>query len=154
METIMISVDRFTKSAQDVADRAADIMQRYNHHQIDAEHMLLALLEQPQGVVSQLLELLKVDANALAEGLDAILRTSRKGEIVEVGAGQVSITPRVVQTIDLAIEETNRLQDELISTEHLFLGILGEHDTPATRLLEGEGLTRERAYDAIQQMRG
>ena len=150
----MISIDRFTKSAQEVAQRAAEIMQRYSHNQIDTEHLLLALMEQPQGGISPLLEFLKVDANALSEGLDTILRTGPKGDIVEVGAGQVSITPRVARIIDLAIEESNRLKDELISTEHLFLAILSESNTPAVRLLEGAGLIRDRVYDAIQQMRG
>jgi ATP-dependent Clp protease ATP-binding subunit ClpC len=60
----------------------------------------------------------------------------------------------VVQNIDLAIEESDRLKDELISDEHLFLAILSEHNTPAARLLEGAGLTRDRVYDAIQQRRG
>src|SRR6266511_61042 len=154
METIMISVDRFTKSAQEVAQRAAEIMQRYSHNQIDTDHLLLALMEQPQDGIFQLVEFLKVDANALSEGLDTILRTGPNGDIVEVGAGQVSITPRVARIIDLAIEESNRLKDELISTEHLFLAILSESNTPAVRLLEGAGLTRDRVYDAIQQMRG
>jgi ATP-dependent Clp protease ATP-binding subunit ClpC len=121
---------------------------------MDTEHILLALIEQPQGVISQLLEFLKVDANALSEGLDYTLRTGPKVDIVDVGPGQISITPRVVRIIDLAIEESNRLKDELISTEHLFLGILSEHNTPASRLLEGAGLTRDRVYTAIQQMRG
>ena len=150
----MISVDRFTKSAQEVPQRAAEIMQRYSHNQMDTEHILLALIEQPQGVIPQLLEFLKVDANALSEGLDTILRTGPKGEIVDVGAGQISITPRVAQILDLANEEANRLKDELISNEYLFLAIFSEHDTPAARLLEGAGLTRNRVYDGLQQMRG
>jgi len=154
METIMISIDRFTKSAQEVAQRAAEIMQRYSHNQIDTEHLLLALIEQPHGGISPLLEFLKVDPNALSEELDTILRTGPKGNIVEVGAGQISITPRVARILDLANEEANRLKDELISTEHLFLAILSEHNTPAVRLLEEAGLTRDRVYDAIQQMRG
>lgn len=150
----MISFDRFTKSAQEVPQRAAEIMQRYNHTQMDTEHVLLALIEQPQGVIAQLLEFLKVDANALSERLEDTLRTGPKGDIVEVGAGQISITPRVVRILDLANEEANRLKDEHISTEHIFLEILSEQDTPAARLLEGAGLTRDRVYDAIQQMRG
>jgi len=154
METIMIRFDRFTTSAQEVAQRAAEIMQRYNHNQIDTEHLLLALMEQPQGVVSQILEFLKVDVNALSNGLDDILRTGPKGELVNVGPGQISITARVARILDLANEEADRLKDEHISTEHLFLEILSEHDTPAARLLEGTGLTRDRVYDAIQQMRG
>ena len=128
-------------------------MQRYSHNQIDTEHVLLALIEQPQGGISQLLEFLKADANALAEGMDTILRTGPKGDSVEVGPGQVAITPRVVRIIDLAIEESNRLKDELISNEHLFLAIFSEHNTPAARLLEEAGLTRDRVYDAVQQMR-
>jgi ATP-dependent Clp protease ATP-binding subunit ClpC len=154
METIMIRFDRFTKSAQEVAQRAAETMQRYNHHQIDTEHILLALIEQPHDGVSQLLEFLKVDANALSKGLDDILSIGPKGEIVNVGPGQISITVRVTRILDLAIEESNRLKDDLISNEHIFLAIFSEHDTPAARLLEGAGLTRESVYDAIQQMRG
>jgi ATP-dependent Clp protease ATP-binding subunit ClpC len=103
---------------------------------------------------SQLLEFLKVDANALSAGLDDILRTGPKGDIVSVGAGQIPITARVVRILDLANEEARRLKDEHISTEHLFLEIVSEHNTPATRLLEGAGLTRDRVHDAIQQLRG
>jgi len=150
----MISIDRFTKSAQEVPQRAAEIMQRYSHNQMDTEHILLALIEQPQGVIPQLLEFLKVDANALSERLDDNLRTDPKGDIVEVGAGQIPITPRVVQILELASEEAKRLKDEQISTEHIFLEILSEQNTPAARLLEGAGLTRDRVYDAIRQMRG
>jgi ATP-dependent Clp protease ATP-binding subunit ClpC len=150
----MMRFDRFTERAQEAAQRAAEIIQRYGHNQIDTEHILLALIEQPQGVIPQLLEMLKVDANALSERLDYILRTSPKANIFGGGAGQVFITPRVKRIIDQANEEANRLKDEYISTEHLFLAILSERNTPAARLLEGAGLTRERVNDAILQMRG
>jgi ATP-dependent Clp protease ATP-binding subunit ClpC len=129
-------------------------MQRYSHNQMDTEHILLALIEQPQGVVSQLLEFLTVDANSLSDGLGSILRTGPKGDIVDVGPGLISITSRVPRILDLANEEANRLKDDLISAEHLFLAIFSEQNTPAARLLEGTGLTRDRVYDAIQQMRG
>ncbi len=150
----MMRFDRFTERAQEAAQRAAEIIQRYGHNQIDTEHILLALIEQPQGVISQLLEILKVDANALAERLDYILRTSPKASIFGGGAGQIFITPRVKRIIDLANEEANRMKDEYISTEHIFLAILSERNTPAARLLEGAGITRERVNDAIQQLRG
>jgi ATP-dependent Clp protease ATP-binding subunit ClpC len=150
----MMRFDRFTERAQEAAQRAAEIIQRYGHNQIDTEHILLALIEQPQGVVSQILDLLKVDAAALTERLDYILRTSPKANIFGGGAGQIFITPRVKRIIDLANEEANRLKDEYISTEHIFLAILSERSTPAARLMEGAGVTRERVYEAIQQIRG
>lgn len=150
----MMRFDRFTERAQEAAQRAAEIIQRYGHNQIDTEHILLALIEQPQGVIPQILDYLKIDSNALTERLDYILRTSPKANIFGGGAGQIFITPRVKRIIDLANEEANRLKDEYISTEHIFLAILSERSTPAARLLEGAGVTRERVYDAIQQIRG
>jgi ATP-dependent Clp protease ATP-binding subunit ClpA len=52
----MMRFDRFTERAQEAAQRAAEIIQRYGHNQIDTEHILLALIEQPQGVIPQILE--------------------------------------------------------------------------------------------------
>jgi ATP-dependent Clp protease ATP-binding subunit ClpC len=150
----MMRFDRFTERAQEAAQRAAEIIQRYGHNQIDTEHILLALIEQPQGVVPQILDVLKVDSAALTERLDYILRTSPKANIFGGGAGQIFITPRVKRIIDLANEEANRMKDEYISTEHIFLAILSERSTPAARLLEGAGVTRDRVYEAVQQIRG
>jgi ATP-dependent Clp protease ATP-binding subunit ClpC len=150
----MMRFDRFTERAQEAAQRAAEIIQRYGHNQIDTEHILLGLIEQPQGVVGAILDNLKIDVNNLTERLDYILRTSPKANIFGSGAGQIFITPRVKRIIDLANEEANRLKDDYISTEHIFLAILSERSTPAARLLEGAGVTRERVYEAIQQIRG
>src|SRR5512135_1891212 len=150
----MMRFDRFTERAQEAAQRAAEIIQRYGHNQIDTEHILLALIEQPGGVIPQILEKLSVSPEALTERLDATLRASPKANIFGGGAGQIFITPRVKRIIDLANEEANRLKDEYISTEHIFLAILTERNTPAARILESAGLTRDRVYDAIQDLRG
>ncbi len=150
----MMRFDRFTERAQEAAQRAAEIIQRYGHNQIDTEHILLALLEQPQGVVSEILKILNVDVEALRDRLDYVLRTSPKASIFGGGAGQIFITPRVKRIVDVANQEANRLHDEYISTEHLFLAILTERNTPAVRLLEEAGVTKERVLQAIQQVRG
>ena len=67
----MMRFDRFTERAQEAAQRAAEIIQRYGHNQIDTEHILLALIEQPGGVIPQILEKLNVSAAALTERLDS-----------------------------------------------------------------------------------
>jgi len=150
----MMRFDRFTERAQEAAQRAAEIIQRYGHNQIDTEHILMALIEQPGGVIPQILEKLNVSASALTERLDSTLKASPKANIFGGGAGQIFITPRVKRIIDLANEEANRLKDEYISTEHIFLAILTERNTPAARILESAGLTRDRVFDAIQELRG
>jgi len=150
----MMRFDRFTERAQDAAQRAAEIIQRYGHNQIDTEHILLALIEQPQGVISQILERLNVDIDHLSELIDQQLRSSPKANIYGGGAGQIFITPRVKRVVDMANEEANRLNDEYISTEHIFLAILSERNTAIARLLNDEGITKERVYDAIKEIRG
>ena len=150
----MMRFDRFTERAQEAAQRAAEVIQRFGHNQIDTEHILLALIEQPGGVIPQILQNLNVNAQVLADRLDQTLRMTPKANIFGGGAGQIFITPRVKRIIDLANEEANRLKDEYISTEHIFLAILSERNTSAARNLEGAGLSRERVLDAILKMRG
>ncbi len=135
----MMRFDRFTERAQDAAVRAYEILQRYGHNQVDTEHMLLALLEQPDGVIPQMLEKMSVDQEAIRARLDEVLRASPKAAIYGGGAGQVFITPRVKRVVDLANEEANRLKDEYISTEHLFLAILSERRTAVARILAESG---------------
>ena len=150
----MMRFDRFTERAQDAAQRSAEIIQRYGHNQIDTEHLLLALLEQPEGVIPQILERLTVNADQLAQRIDGILRASPKASIYGGGTGQIFITPRVKRIIDLANEEANRLHDEYISTEHIFLAIVSEHNTPAARALSEAGISKERVLDTVKDIRG
>jgi ATP-dependent Clp protease ATP-binding subunit ClpC len=150
----MMRFDRFTERAQDAAQRAAEIIQRYGHNQIDTEHILLALIEQPQGVITQILEKLNIDIEELSDKIDAQLRSSPKANIYGGGAGQIFITPRVKRVVDMANEEANRLNDEYISTEHIFLAILSERNTAISRLLTEEGITKERVYEVVKEIRG
>jgi ATP-dependent Clp protease ATP-binding subunit ClpC len=150
----MMRFDRYTERAQDATMRAYEILQRYGHNQVDVEHMLLALLEQPEGVVSQIMEKLEVDVELVKERLDEVLRASPKASIYGGGAGQVFITPRVKRVLDQANKEAASLKDEYISTEHIFLAIATERGTPADRILRDNGVTKERIYDAIKEVRG
>jgi len=150
----MMRFDRFTERAQDAAQRAAEIIQRYGHNQIDTEHILLALIEQPQGVITQILEKLNIDIDELSDKIDAQLSSSPKANIYGGGAGQIFITPRVKRVVDMANEEANRLNDEYISTEHIFLAILSERNTAISRLLTEEGVTKERVYEIVKEIRG
>ncbi len=150
----MMRFDRFTERAQDAAARAYEILQRYSHNQVDTEHILLALLEQPEGVIPQILEKLSVDIELIKKRLDDVLRASPKVAIYGGGAGQVFITPRVKRIIDLANEEANRLKDEYISTEHIFLAVLSERNTAVSRILNEAGITKERVYDVVKDIRG
>ena len=151
----MMRLDRFTERAQDSAQRAVEAMTRYGHTQIDVEHLLLALLEQPEGVIPQILEKLGVDSDQMQQRLSALLKDSPKAGIYGGGGvGQVFITPRLKRVLDTANDEANRLKDDYISTEHLFLAIASERNTPVSRLLSESGVVKDRIYKAIKEIRG
>ena len=146
--------DKFTERAQDAAARAYEIVQRYQHTQVDTEHIFLALLEQNDGAVPQILDELTIDVVAMRDRLDAELRNSPKVAVYGGGVGQIFYTPRVRTVLELAQGEANRLKDEFISTEHIFLAILSERNTPSARILQQFGITRERVLDGIKRLRG
>ncbi|MGD1993110.1 MAG: AAA family ATPase [Anaerolineae bacterium] len=148
-------MDRFTERAQDAAQRAVQIMSRYGHTQVDIEHILLALLEQPDGVVPQLLEILSVDPALIGERIEQLLKQSTKAGIYGRGSlGQVFITPRVKKILDRANTEANQLNDDYISTEHIFLSIMDDRNAEAARMLAEMGVTKDRVHQAIQEIRG
>jgi len=152
---MMMSFDRFTERAQQAAALAYEIMQRYRHTQLDTEHILLALLEQPEGVVLQILERIKADADVirsrLADVLEASPKTQSSGSTRPM---QVYITPRVKRFLDRATEESKMLDDEYVSTEHMLLAIVGVRDGPAARILNDQGVSRDGILDVLSDVRG
>lgn len=148
----MLRFDRFTDSARNAAQRSWEVIQRYGHTQIDTEHLLLAMIEQPDSGIPRILVDLRVDSRMLVEQLDAALRISPIKNASNP-SGQIFITQRIKQVIDLANEEADRLEDHDISTEHIFLAILKEQNTPAARILGAAGLKRNLVYSSVQRMR-
>jgi ATP-dependent Clp protease ATP-binding subunit ClpC len=146
--------DRFTERAQDAAARAYEIVQRYGHTQVDTEHLFLALLEQNDGAIPQLLDHLTIDVEEMRARVDEELKSSPKVAVYGGGVGQIFYTPRIRTVLELAQGEANRLKDEFISTEHVFLAILSERNTPAARILQEFGVTRERMLEGIKSLRG
>lgn len=146
--------DRFTERAQNAAASAYELVQQYGHTQVDTEHLFLALLQQDDGAIPQILENLKIDTAAMQKRLDEELRNSPKVSVYGSGVGQIFYTPRIRTVLELAQGEANRLKDEFISTEHIFLAILSERNTPSARIVQEFGITRERVLSAITELRG
>ena len=149
--------DRFTQKAQDAATRSLELLQKYKHTQIDTEHFFLALVEQPEGTVPQILDSLGVSAEVIARKLEAVLAAAHKSGNAPysgVPTVQVFITPRLNRVMGVANDEANKLQDEYISTEHILLAIASERNTHSANILRDAGITKERLYGAIEDLRG
>jgi ATP-dependent Clp protease ATP-binding subunit ClpC len=146
--------DRFTERAQNAAAMAYELVQQYSHTQVDTEHLFLALLRQDDGAIPQILTSLNVDIASMQDRLDQELRSSPKVSVYGGGVGQIFYTPRIRTVLELSQGEANRLKDEFISTEHIFLAILSERNTPSARILQEFGVNRDRVLAAIKDLRG
>lgn len=146
--------DRFTERAQNAAAMAYELVQQYGHTQVDTEHLFLALLRQEDGAIPQILSNLNIDTKAMQNRLDQELRSSPKVSVYGGGVGQIFYTPRIRTVLELSQGEANRLKDEFISTEHIFLAILSERNTPSARIVQEFGINRDRIMAAIKELRG
>ena len=145
--------EKFTERARELVQTAQDILVRYKHTQLDTEHLLLAMLEQNDGLAVQVLQALNVDTRALSHAAEEALARAPKVQYADQGA-QIYITPRIKRVFDLAKEEAQRLHDSYIGVEHLLLGLITEGDGGAARLLKQQNVDEEKVYKVLQKVRG
>jgi len=147
------SYQKFSKEAQKSLNLAYEKRRRYRHPQIDVEHVLLVLFEEPDEVLTDVFDMLAVDRARVVRRVEDVLRGNPRLAIHTASATQDSwlATPRVQEMIRRATEEAERLDGEIVSTEHLLLAIASEPGSVAARILADEGVTRERLLDALSQ---
>ena len=143
--------ERFTEQAQEAMAASQQLVRQLQHSQWDVEHILLALLQQEKGLVSEILKELGVNSDMVKEQVAAALEKTPK---VAYEAGQIYATPRVAKLLEAADGEANRLKDEFIGTEHLLIAISGEQKGEAVKILRGAGVDQEKVYAALKKIRG
>jgi ATP-dependent Clp protease ATP-binding subunit ClpB len=147
--------NKLTQKTQEALHDAQTKALRYGHTEVDVEHLLLALLEQRDGLVPRLLERTGVDAGGLAAALDEHLQGRPRVSGPGAAPGQIYVSRGLSQKLDHAERETERLKDEYVSVEHVVLAILAEGpEHAAGRLLNEHGLTTERFLEALTAVRG
>lgn len=146
-------LDKLTLKAQEALQEAKNIADKYNHQQLDVEHLLLALIEQSEGIIAPLLQKIGVDLDMLKSRLDTHLSSLPK---VYGGGGfeQIYLTPRLNRTLENAWKIAQAMKDEYMSTEHMLLAIAEEDEPGSPRILKGMGVTRDRIYEALAGIRG
>lgn len=147
-------LDKFTQRAQEALAQAQESLSRFQHTEFDAHHLLWGLLTQNQGLVPQILSETGVVSEHLTERLEREL--DRLPKVLGAGGGteQVYLSPRLKRVLDRAAEEAQRLKDEYIGSEHLFLALTEEREGLSARILSDFGISTEKVYKALQKVRG
>ncbi|MFC1865651.1 ATP-dependent Clp protease ATP-binding subunit [Chloroflexota bacterium] len=143
--------ERFTEQAQEALATSQQLVRQFKHSQWDVEHILLALLQQEKGLVLDILSELKVDIEALKNQVVAALEKTPQ---VAYETEQIYATPRVAKLLETATSEADRLKDEFISSEHLFIALSGSSRGEAARILQNSKINQEEVYGALKKIRG
>ncbi len=141
----------FTESAREAISRSQDLVRHYRHGQWDVEHVLLALLEQQDGVPSQTLREMDADPAVLRSDVEAALERAPK---LQYEPNQIFATPRVQRVLEDAKTEAERLKDEFIGTEHIFIAISEERTGDSAELLRARQIDTEKIYQSLSKVRG
>jgi len=145
-----MNLNKFTEKAQEAVMTAQNLASEGTHAEITPEHLLVALVEQENGIVPSLLRKMTLDPRNVAVEARKLLDSLPKA----YGA-DVRLSPRMNLIVQSAQAEATRLQDEYVSTEHLLLALAGEAGrSPAAQLLKRFGVTKDTLYQALSQIRG
>src|SRR3954471_16457276 len=136
-----MDVNRLTQKSQEAVHDAQTKALRFGHTEVDVEHLLLALLDQSDGLIGRLLERAGVDVDAVRADVEKALE--QRPRVSGSGAsGDGRVTRALSGLLEDAEKEAGRLKDEYVSVEHLVLAMLRSR-TPAGRLLTQRGMTAD-----------
>ncbi len=142
--------DKLTVKAQEAIQEADSLAHSFSHASLDAEHLMLALVEQKDGVIPPLLDRIGADPVELAAAVRKVLAAKPK---VHGDAAQLTMAPRLSKVLNRAEREADGLKDEFTSTEHLLLALL-ETEGEARELLAKRGVTRDAVLEGLRMVRG
>ncbi|MDY6966499.1 MAG: ATP-dependent chaperone ClpB [Halobacteriota archaeon] len=142
-------LDKLTIKAQDAIQEAKNIADKSSHQQIDVEHLLLALIEQPEGVVVPILQKIGVNIGQMKNAINDHLTSLP--QVRGGGIDQLYLTPRLNKVLENAWDEAQNMKDEYLSTEHMLLAISEDKDA---RVLKNLGISKDAIYNALMSVRG
>ncbi len=146
-----MNIQKYTEKAQEALLRAQGLAQSNGLPQIEPELLLLALVEQSDGVVPQVLLRIGVDPQRVKGDLELWLQ--RRPRMMG-GAGEVSLAPALARILQAAEREAQSLRDDYVSTEHILLAMADSTAGDVARLLATYGVNRESILRALQTVRG
>ncbi len=144
--------DKFTLKLQEAFQDSEKLADRYGHQGIDVEHFLMILIQQPEGIASEILKKLGADPRIIESELEKVLEGLPK--ISGGSASQRYITPRLKNVMDSAFAEAERVKDEYVSVEHVLIAIVGEKEGQASKILHRAGVTKDNIFKILVDIRG
>lgn len=149
-----MNLDRFTNKAQEAVTGCRALLSRFGHSQVTPEHLLLCLMEQKDGLAPKIAEKLEVDPQTIIDAVTRYLQNQPKASSVTVAKDEIHVSTKLMQILEVAEKEAERLKDQFISVEHLLLALCDESKGQSGTILKQNGINRERVLKVLTQIRG
>jgi ATP-dependent Clp protease ATP-binding subunit ClpB len=150
-----MDLNKFTQKSQEALGAAQSKAVTWGHQEVDVEHLLLALAEQQDGLVPRLLQKMDVPVEPFQRALEAALHKRPKVAGPGYDASRILLTQRLSKVLVDAEKHAQRMKDEYVSVEHVFLAMLGEGgQTPAGEVLAQFRITPDRFLHSLKDVRG
>lgn len=150
-----MDLSKFTRKSQEALAEAQSVAIRHGHQQVDAEHLMLALVEQDGGLVARILEKAGKDPKTFGEAVNGELKKLPSVSGPGAAPGSIYVTDRVQRSVVGAQDYAKQMQDEFVSVEHLFVTLLDEGPrTGIGKVCSEFSLTREDVLAALTDIRG
>ncbi len=150
-----MDLNRFTQKVQEALSEAQNVAVQHRHQQVDAEHLLMAMLTLPEGLLPRFFQKMEIPVDSFVKGLEESLQKLPQVSGPGAQPGSIYVTPRLNQVLVKAQEEAKRLKDEYVSAEHILLALLDEGPrTPVGDLFQKFGVTKDRFLKALTEIRG
>jgi ATP-dependent Clp protease ATP-binding subunit ClpC len=146
--------DKFTEKAQEVIQLASEGLEIFKQNQLDAEHILWALLKQEGGVITEILKNLRINPDSVLESTEREINKTPQVQYEYGTEKQIYMTPRAKRIFDRAKDEAARLKDDFIGTEHLFIALADINDGGVPKIFNEFSITKEKIYQSLQKIRG
>jgi ATP-dependent Clp protease ATP-binding subunit ClpB len=148
-----MDLQRLTEKSQEALRAAQSLAIRRQHQAVDVEHLVAALLDDPNGLAATLLKRAGADVSAVRAGIERELAKIPQVSGPGRAGDQVYMTQRLARLLDRAEEEAKGLKDEYVSVEHLLLATV-EESGAASRILKEHHLDRPSLLASLQAVRG
>jgi len=142
--------EKFTVMSQEAFQNSQKKAAQLGHQELKPEHLLWVFLSQEENIINAVLEKIGISRDKIRTQLDEALDRMPKVD----GGGEVYLSSAIRQVLTDAQKEADKFKDEYVSTEHLFLAILKQRESTATRILKENGVTEEAVLKALQEIRG
>ncbi len=144
--------DKFTIKSQELIQNSQALASQYNHQQFEPEHLLAAMLKEPDGISAGMLRKLGVSPDEIAQRVVAALEKIAK--VSGGGLADIYAAPRTKAVLEAAFAQATRMKDDYVSVEHILLSIADEKHGEATSILKAAGVTRDSILKVLMEIRG